>query len=263
MKELLDVMAALRDPERGCPWDLEQTFESISRHTIEEAYEVADAIRRGDMAELREELGDLLFQVAFYSQMAREAGVFDFRDVEQGIVTKMRRRHPHVFGAERVSDAREQTVAWERHKAEERARKAAGGEHSRMDGVARALPALVRAEKLQKRAAKAGFDWSDVRGVFEKVREELGELEDATDGADPGAVADELGDVLFSCCNLARHLGVDAEHALRAANDKFEGRFRTMERAMSDDGIDLEGTTPEEMDRYWEAAKDAAAGHDA
>ena len=264
MKTLLSVMAALRDPERGCPWDLEQTFESISRHTIEEAYEVADAIRRGDMAELKEELGDLLFQVAFYSQMAREEGLFDFDDVERGIVGKMRRRHPHVFGEEQVADAREQTLAWERHKAEERALKAAAGEaQSRLDGVARALPALLRAEKLQKRAAKAGFDWTEVRGVFDKVREELSEVEEAAVGADVDALADELGDLLFSCCNLARHLGVDAEHALRGANDKFDRRFRIMERSMSGDSVDLENADPDEMDRYWEAAKGAAAGRDA
>lgn len=255
MKELLDIMAALRDPEKGCPWDLEQTFESISRHTIEEAYEVADAIKRGDMEELADELGDLLFQVAFYSQMAKEEDSFDFQDVERRIVEKMRRRHPHVFGTERVSDAREQTVAWERHKAEERAGKAEGRVHSRLDGVALALPALMRAEKLQKRAAKVGFDWSDLSGVIDKVREELRELECEVEREDPLALEEEMGDLLFSCCNLARHLEVDAEQALRGASDKFERRFRQMERMMASDDRDLERTTLDEMEGYWEAAK--------
>jgi len=255
MKELLDVMAALRDPEGGCPWDLEQTFESIARHTIEEAYEVADAIRRGDMDELREELGDLLFQVAFYSQMAREAGAFEFDDVERGIVEKMRRRHPHVFGDARVADVREQSLAWERHKAEERAGKAAGDAASRLDGVALALPALARAEKLQRRAAKAGFDWRDAGGVVAKVREEIDELDEALESGAAEAVSEEIGDLLFSCCNLARHLGVDAESALRDANAKFERRFRRMERALADAGRGLEQATPDELDDHWEAAK--------
>ena len=263
MKDLLDIMAALRNPEGGCPWDLEQTFESISRHTIEEAYEVADAIRRGDMGELRDELGDLLFQVAFYSQMAREEGLFSFSDVEQGIVAKMRRRHPHVFGEEQVSDAREQTIAWEKHKAAERASKASGRSHSRLDGVALALPALMRAEKLQKRAAKAGFDWSDPADVIEKVREELRELEVEVAREDDGAMEEEIGDLLFSCCNLARHLDVDAESALRGATDKFDRRFRQMEEAMAKDGRDLELAVLDEMDSYWEAVKHAEPERDA
>ncbi len=257
MKALLEVMAALRDPAGGCPWDLEQTFESIARHTIEEAYEVAEAIRRGDMDELREELGDLLFQVAFYSQMASEAGAFEFADVERGIVEKMRRRHPHVFGDARVADVREQSFAWERHKAEERAGKAAGGAESRLDGVALALPALARAEKLQKRAAKAGFDWRDARGVVAKVREEIDELDEALAAGAVAAVSEEVGDLLFSCCNLARHLAVDAESALRDANAKFERRFRRMERALADAGRGLEQATPEELDDHWESAKRA------
>ncbi|MES9960430.1 MAG: nucleoside triphosphate pyrophosphohydrolase [Sedimenticola sp.] len=256
MQQLLEIMAALRDPENGCPWDREQTFESISRHTIEEAYEVADTIAHGDMMELKDELGDLLFQVVFYAQMAREEGHFDFRDIEQAICEKMLRRHPHVFGDVSIDTAEEQTEAWEQLKAEERKSKAGEEKHSHMDGVARALPALVRAEKLQKRAAKVGFDWTDRRDVIAKIREELDELEQELDGAGPpGRVSDEMGDLLFSCVNLARHLGLDAEHALRGATGKFEGRFRAMEGALEEEGRDLHNVSLEQMDEVWERVK--------
>ena len=231
--ELVDIMARLRDPERGCPWDVQQTFATIAPYTLEEAYEVADAIERGDMPELRDELGDLLFQVAFYTQMAREQQLFDFDAVHDAICDKMVRRHPHVFADARVADAEEQSHAWERFKAAERHGK--GGEAAgQLAGVARALPALVRAEKLQRRAAKVGFDWDDVTGVAEKVREELDELAQArSDGAPEARQAEELGDLLFSCVNLARHLGIDAEQALRGANEKFERRFGAMERLLA------------------------------
>ncbi|MES9875651.1 MAG: nucleoside triphosphate pyrophosphohydrolase [Candidatus Sedimenticola sp. PURPLELP] len=257
MQQLLEIMAALRDPEKGCPWDREQTFESISRHTIEEAYEVADTIAHGDMMELKDELGDLLFQVVFYAQMAKEQGDFDFHDVEQAICTKMLRRHPHVFGDVTIGSAEEQTEAWEQLKADERKEKAGEEKHSQMDGVARALPALIRAEKLQKRAAKVGFDWPDRAGVIAKVREELDELERELDGAvSPERVDEEMGDLLFSCVNLARHLGMDAEHSLRGASSKFEERFRSMEQLMDEDGTDSHNLSLEEMDAVWERVKE-------
>ena len=256
MQQLLEIMAQLRDPEKGCPWDREQSFETIAPHTIEEAYEVADAIARGDMAELKEELGDLLFQVVFYAQMAKEEGEFDFDDIASTISEKMLRRHPHVFGDEFIANAAAQTEAWERHKAEERRRKAEDRPHSQLEGVARALPALSRAEKLQKRAAKVGFDWADVSGVVAKVREELGELEaEYASTGNPERVQEELGDLLFSCVNLARHLGVDAETALRGANGKFEERFRCMESLLEAEGKKLQELDPEAMDRIWERVK--------
>jgi MazG family protein len=254
MDKLLEIMARLRDPQTGCPWDREQTFSTIAPYTIEEAYEVADAIERGDLAELREELGDLLFQVAFYCQMAREQGHFDFPQVVEAISEKMIRRHPHVFGDAQVGSAEEQRLAWERHKAQERRAKAA---HGVLDGVARALPALMRAEKLQRRAAKVGFDWSDAGGALAKVAEESREVEQEMQAGapDPRRLADEVGDLLFACVNLARLLGVDAESALSGANHKFERRFRAMEAALA-----AQDRTPgeaglEEMDALWEQAK--------
>ncbi len=233
INELIEIMARLRDPQGGCPWDREQTFATIVPYTIEEAYEVADAIERGDMGELRDELGDLLFQVVFYAQMAREQGSFDFSDVVQAINTKMLRRHPHVFADAEVADVAEQSLAWERLKAEERRKKAEEGAHSQLDGVAQALPALLRAEKLQKRAAKVGFDWPDVAGVVAKVNEELNEITDELeDAGDAVRLREEVGDLLFSCVNLARRLEVDAESSLREANGKFEKRFRRMEQIL-------------------------------
>jgi MazG family protein len=256
VSRLLDIMARLRDPRRGCPWDLRQTYASIVPYTLEEAYEVADAIQRGDMAELRDELGDLLFQVVFYSQIAREEGHFDFDDVARGIGDKMLRRHPHVFGDAEYRDDEQLRLAWEQKKAEERVARGSVAEHSQMDGVARALPALIRAEKLQRRAARVGFDWPDARGAFDKVREEFAEIEAELEPADPDRLQDELGDLLFAMVNLVRLLGQDAEQTLSRANEKFERRFRSMERALIDAGCrDLRSLTLHELDAAWEQIK--------
>ncbi len=256
MEKLLDIMVRLRDRETGCPWDREQTFASIAPYTIEEAYEVADAIDRGDMEELREELGDLLFQVVFHAQMAGEAGYFDFAEVVEAISSKMLRRHPHVFGGASAGNAEELGREWEKHKAEERSAKCRDASPSLMDGVARALPALVRAGKLQKRAAKVGFDWPHISGVFEKVREELEEVSaELASGSGSERVCDELGDLLFACVNLARHAGVNAESALGASNDKFERRFRALEAMLVDRGKNATEASLEEMDALWEQVK--------
>ncbi len=256
--ELLAIMARLRDPERGCPWDRAQTFASIVPHTIEEAYEVADSIERGAAAELCDELGDLLFQTVFYAQLAREQGHFDFDDVVAAICDKLVRRHPHVFGEGEVADVAAQSSDWERRKAEERrlAANGTGQPHSALDGVARTLPAVTRAGKLQRRAALVGFDWEHVDGVVDKVAEELDEVRAALASPESErAVAEEIGDLLFSCVNLARHAGVDSEAVLRAANQKFETRFRQMERRAAGQGCTLENMTPAELDRLWEAVK--------
>ncbi len=253
---LLEIMARLRDPGGGCPWDREQTFATIAPYTLEEAYEVADAIERGTPSELREELGDLLFQVVFHARMAEEAGQFAFPDVVETVVEKMVRRHPHVFGDEEVADAEAQTAAWEAQKARERAAKA-GGEpsHSALDGVAVALPALTRAEKLQRRAARVGFDWPDPRGALEKVREETEEVVRELDQRDADALQAEVGDLLFACVNLARLAGVDAETALRGANSKFDRRFRAVEATLTREGKSLDDVSLEEMDAAWERVK--------
>ena len=256
IQPLLELMARLRDPRTGCPWDRAQDFRSIAPYTIEEAYEVADAVEQDDPAALRDELGDLLFQVAFHARMAEEAGSFDFGDVVSAVVAKMRRRHPHVFADAVVTSVEQQTTAWEAHKAAERDAKAGDSVASRMDRITPGLPALVRARKLQKRAARVGFDWDAIDGVFDKVAEELDELraELHTD-PDPERVAAELGDLLFSCVNLARHAGVDAEAALRGANRRFERRFRAMEQSFSERGQSLEQAEPAAMDAAWEAVK--------
>ncbi|MFC1684584.1 nucleoside triphosphate pyrophosphohydrolase [Pseudomonadota bacterium] len=260
MKELLEIMARLRDPEEGCPWDRKQTFATIAPYTIEEAYEVADAIERGDMPELRDELGDLLFQVVFYAQMAKEQGEFEFDDVVQAICNKMRRRHPHVFGEAEIGSAEEQHQAWEESKREERAAKAGDDEPSLLDGVAGALPALIRAEKLQKRAARAGFDWPDPSGVFAKVHEELDEVaEELEQGVGHERLAEEIGDLLFACVNLARHAGVDAETALAVGNRKFERRFRAMEQGLAKEGKRLEEMDMDEMEAQWQQVKSGEA----
>lgn len=234
---LLSIMKQLRDPESGCPWDQQQTFASIAPYTLEEAYEVIDAIQRHDWDELRDELGDLLFQVVFHAQMAAEAGKFDFEDVVTGIVDKMRRRHPHVFGDERIEDAQQQTQAWERHKEAERRQKQQGadGEDSGvpgiLDGVSVALPALTRAVKLQKRAARVGFDWSGMEPIFDKIIEELEEVKaEIARNAEKELIAGEVGDLFFAVSNLARHLDIDPERATRLSNAKFESRFRGMEQ---------------------------------
>ena len=258
--ELLEVMARLRDPHGGCPWDLEQTFATIAPYTIEEAYEVAEAVARQDMGDLVDELGDLLLQVVFHAQMAREVGHFSFEDVVRAIVDKMVRRHPHVFAGERVADAAEQTIAWEVLKEAERGT----DRESALDGVTRGLPALKRAAKLQSRAARVGFDWPDARSVIAKIREEIDELE-AELGGDRERVADEIGDLVFSCVNLARRVGVDADGALIGANAKFERRFRALEALARDRGQDLGALDARDLDALWEEVKagEAQAPRDA
>ena len=259
VERLLEIMARLRDPQCGCPWDLEQTFATIVPHTIEEAYEVAQAIADDDMPALADELGDLLFQIVFYAQLACEARAFTFADVVRRITDKMVHRHPHVFGDAEIDTAAEQTRSWEGLKAAERAAKAVtgGAVASALDGVASALPALSRAAKLQKRAARVGFDWPDLRPVLAKLREEIDEFERelSDDGASPARLEDEVGDVLFVCANIARHAGVDPETALGAANAKFDRRFRRIEALLAEAGKTPEQSSLEEMDRLWERAK--------
>ena len=256
-RDLVELMARLRTPGSGCPWDLEQTFATIAPYTIEEAYEVADAIERQDMGELKGELGDLLFQSVFHARMAEEAGHFDINDVLRGLVTKMVDRHPHVFGTERVASAEAQVGAWETMKAAERAKKAVGADPSALDGVALGLPALMRAEKLAKRAARVGFDWPAPEPVFEKLQEEIAELEEAIAAPvkDQAHVAEELGDILFVVANLCRKLSVDPEEALRTANSKFGKRFRAMEAMAKTRGQDFAKLTLDEQEALWVAVK--------
>lgn len=246
---LVTIMARLRDPEHGCSWDLAQDFASIAPYTIEEAHEVADAIERGNMDDLKDELGDLLLQVVFHSRMAEEAGHFAFADVVAAIIDKMERRHPHIFGSDEER-AGAGPHLWEQIKANERAAKASSGA---LDGVARGLPALMRAEKLQKRAARTGFDWPDADGPRAKIDEEMAEVETAT--SDDHRV-EEVGDLLFAVVNWARHLGVDAEAALRHANTKFEHRFRTMEAIA---GEVFEELSLDDKEALWQRVKSTAA----
>ncbi|MDH3546003.1 MAG: nucleoside triphosphate pyrophosphohydrolase [Gammaproteobacteria bacterium] len=252
IEKLLEIMATLRDPENGCPWDVQQDFSSIAAYTIEEAYEVADAIAREDLPGLRDELGDLLLQVVFHARMAEEAGHFDFDDVAAGIADKMIRRHPHVFGDAAQRRAGMQQGNWEKIKSAERA---VAVDQSALAGVARALPALKRAQKLGKRAAHVGFDWPDLQGVRAKIREELGELDEAVGLRGGEKIEEEFGDMLFAMVNLARHLGVDPEQALSAANVKFEERFRDMERQITASGKSLKDYSLEALDLEWRAAK--------
>ena len=255
IEQLLDIMRRLRDPQSGCPWDRAQTYRTLVPHTLEEAYEVADAIEQNDFEHLPDELGDLLFQVVFYAQIGQEEGRFDFEKVAQNISDKLVRRHPHVFADVQIESAEEQTLAWEEHKRQERDRKATNGKSSTLEGVSLALPALVRAAKLQRRAARVGFDWPEIEGVIAKVREELSELEaELQANATPESLAEELGDLLFSCVNLARHLNIEPEAALRTANLKFEQRFRHIEVELQAKG-GLEHATLQDMDTAWEAAK--------
>ncbi|MCY1295498.1 Nucleoside triphosphate pyrophosphohydrolase [compost metagenome] len=262
--DLLHLMTRLRDPKYGCPWDLKQSYETIVPYTLEEAYEVADAIERGDFAHLREELGDLLFQVVYYTQLAREEQRFGFDEVVDGITRKLVRRHPHVFpdgdlyGAPDMARLEEAAVKqrWEELKAEERAAKAAEPvQLSLLDDVPVALPALSRAAKLQKRAAQVGFDWPEALPVVDKLREELDEVLEAMADDDPEALAEEVGDLLFTVVNLARHLKVEPETALRVANGKFERRFRYIEEVLRDAGRKPEECTLEELDAIWSEAK--------
>jgi tetrapyrrole methylase family protein/MazG family protein/ATP diphosphatase len=253
LAELLRIMARLRDPDRGCPWDLEQTFATIAPYTIEEAYEVADVIDRRDLAALRDELGDLLFQVVFHARMAEEAGAFAFDDVARAICDKMLRRHPHVFGDAEVGSTAEQTALWEKIKREERG--AAATNSALLDDVPVGLPALTRATKLGKRAAAVGFDWPDVTGVRAKVAEELAELDGAVASGDAAATAAEMGDLLFTMANWCRHLRLDPETCLRAANEKFATRFGDVERQVASDGRDWASYDAAELDAFWTCAK--------
>jgi len=255
---LLNIMTQLRDPENGCPWDIEQTFDTISPHTIEEAYEVAEAIDNKDMEELKSELGDLMFQVVFYSQMAKEEGSFSFNDVLDSINQKMIDRHPHVFGEEKITDARAQIIAWEETKAEERRRKSetSSAPLSALDGVANALPALVRAVKLQNRAARVGFDWPDINPVFDKIDEEIQELKEEIQSESSTAhIEEEYGDLLFVIANLGRHLGLDAEISLKKANNKFTRRFNGVETKLSNRNKSPKTSNLEEMDNLWNEVK--------
>lgn len=251
--DLLALMVRLRDPEHGCPWDLRQTFETIVPHTLEEAYEVADTIERGAIGELEGELGDLLFQVVFYARLAEETGRFDFERVARAITDKMVRRHPHVFGDAAYPDLEAQKADWERIKREEQPHSDRGT--SQLDGVPQALPALTRALKLQARAARVGFDWGAPGPVLDKIEEEIGELRAEIESGDTGRSREELGDLLFACVNLARHLGVDPEQALRGTNRKFESRFRRIEGWLAEQGRTPGDSDLAEMDTLWERAK--------
>jgi nucleoside triphosphate diphosphatase len=261
---LIEIMAALRDPRDGCPWDVEQTFASIAPYTIEEAYEVADAIERGDAEDLREELGDLLLQVVFHARMAQEARLFDFGGVVEAITEKLVRRHPHVFGDARDLDPEGVKALWTRIKAEEKrqrteARRRAGladePPPGALGGVPRSMPALTRALKLQEKAAKVGFDWEDVRGVLAKLREEIAETEAEITAGAKDKLAAEIGDLMFAAVNLARYVDVDPEAALRAANGKFERRFSHIEQRLAEHGRRAEAAGLDEMEALWQEAK--------
>jgi len=253
IERLREIMARLRDPEGGCPWDKEQTFATIAPYTVEEAYEVAEAIERGDLEDLKGELGDLLFQVVFHARMAEEQGAFAFDDVAEAMVDKMIRRHPHVFAGQTYADVAEQTAAWETIKAGERAAKSRAV--SLLDDVPPGLPGLTRAVKLTKRAARVGFDWPSTDEVLAKLREELEELQVEIDAGDLPKARAELGDLLFVCANLARKLDVDPEDSLRAANAKFARRFSHIEKVLAERGSSPEQSTLEEMDALWDEAK--------
>lgn len=257
LERLLQVMERLRDPEKGCPWDLQQTFASIVPHTIEEAYEVAHAIEQGDLDELRGELGDLLFQVVFYAQLGKEQGAFDFETIAGGIADKMIRRHPHVFEPDQSGSGAPLDEAWEQRKAEERARKSGGGDHPGvLDNITYTLPAMSYAVKLQKRAARVGFDWKETQPALDKIGEELDEVRaELRSGAERSRVQDEIGDLLFACVNLARHLKIDPEQALRGTNERFKRRFRHIESAVRERGRAWEDYSLEELDSLWHEAK--------
>jgi len=261
LPRLLEIMARLRDPKTGCPWDIEQTYQTIAPYTIEEAYEVCDAISQGDMPELEAELGDLLLQVVYYSQMGAEDGVFDFASVTKRIADKMIHRHPHVFGDEsRDKSASQQTRDWEKIKAAERA--ATGTQRGTLDGVALGLPALMRAVKLQNRAARVGFDWPSTDQVIDKIREEAAELVEARAEKTTADVAEEFGDLMFVIANLGRHLNIDPEAALRAANAKFTRRFGAVEAALAATGKTPADSNLAQMDRLWDMVKQQEkAGH--
>ncbi len=265
ISRLIEIMAALRAPGTGCPWDVEQTFATIAPYTIEEAYEVADAIQRGDFDDLREELGDLLLQVVYHAQMAEEAKEFAFGDVVEAITTKMIRRHPHVFGDETARGAGMAKGMWEKIKAQEKAEKRAArlargldpedNGKGFLDGVPLPLPALTRALKLQEKAARVGFDWSEAAPILDKIEEEIGELREALAAGDTAAIKDEFGDTLFALVNLGRHLQLDSEAALAGTNEKFRSRFHHVERALAASGRSLDDATLEEMEALWQEVK--------
>ena len=267
ISRLIEIMAALRAPGTGCPWDIEQDFSTIAPYTIEEAYEVADAIARGDLDDLRDELGDLLLQVVYHAQMAEEAGEFAFGDVVQAITTKMIRRHPHVFGDEKARNAGMAKGMWEKIKAEEKAQKRSArlargldpedNGKGFLDSVPVALPALTRALKLQEKAARVGFDWSEAAPILDKIEEEIGELREALAKGDTASIKDEFGDMLFAVVNLGRHLKLDSEAALSGTNEKFRSRFHYVEQALENSGNTLEKADLAEMEALWQEAKTA------
>ena len=258
LEKLLQIMAALRNPDGGCPWDIKQSFKSIAAYTVEEAYEVADAIEREDVDDLKNELGDLLFQVVFHAQMASEKNQFNFSDVVKEINNKLVRRHPHVFGDDTTSDEEQLNSDWEKHKKKERAQKNSSDEQhsSYLDGVASTMPALRWSEKLQKRAAHHGFDWENIQPVFAKVNEEIGELKAEIGIANNHErIVDEIGDILFASVNLARHAGVNPEQALRDSNRKFIKRFEVVEQLLNKDGKVMESCNVVVLEEYWQKAK--------
>jgi len=259
IQQLLNIMRDLRDPDSGCPWDLEQDFHSLIPYTIEEAYEVADAIERNNMNDIKSELGDLLFQIVFYSQLAAEQGLFDFSDVALSISDKLTRRHPHVFSNAKVKDKKQQTEEWEKIKKLERQAKTNKNSSyvSYLDDVSRTLPSLMRAEKLQKRASKEGFDWTEIKDVIAKVDEELHEVQCELEEQKIAQekVEEEIGDLFFSCINLSRHAGVDAEQSLRKANLKFERRFRTLEKIANSKNKVISKMTSNELENLWHEVK--------
>ena len=250
IEQLLELMRSLRDPDGGCPWDIEQDFKSIAKYTIEEAYEVADAIARGDMDDLKDELGDLLLQVVFHAQIATDKGLFDFSEVAQHVCDKMIERHPHVFGdVTGVHKGHQVIDVWEAQKEKQKPRDSA------LDGVTFGLPALMRAQKLQKRAARVGFEWNNVSGAIEKFKEEMGEFEEAMAGKDPDHLRDEFGDVMFTLVNIGRMMGYDVEEVTREANAKFESRFRGMEKIIKSKNKELKDCALDEMEAAWQAVK--------
>ncbi|GMR01577.1 MAG: nucleoside triphosphate pyrophosphohydrolase [Gammaproteobacteria bacterium] len=267
LEKLLQIMVDLRDPENGCPWDVQQSFGSIAAYTVEEAYEVADAIERKDMDDLKNELGDLLFQVVFHAQMASENKQFDFTDVVDEINNKLVRRHPHVFGDDKTRDEAKLYSDWEKHKKKERTQKELSSEKqhvSHLDGIASAMPALRWSEKLQKRAAHHGFDWDDIQPVFDKLNEELGELKaEIVIENNQQRITDEMGDILFASVNLSRHLGVNPEQALRDSNRKFISRFEVVERLLQEDGRQMEDCSVAVLEAYWQKAKENLAAKNA
>ena len=258
INRILDIMASLRDPETGCPWDLQQDFASIAPYTLEEAYEVTDAIERGSMDDLKEELGDLLLQVVFHARMAEEADLFAFDDVVDAIVDKMIRRHPHVFGGGDADNPEAVRESWEEIKAQEKVEKGKATPDSLMDDIPVALPGLSRAVKIQNRAARIQFDWPDIEPVFDKLQEEIGEVREAIKSGSADAMEDEIGDLLFVVANIARHLKIDPEKAVRRTNGKFMSRFKHLEAQAAQS--DKENLTLEELETFWQAAKKAEKG---